>query len=159
MLNVLIAYADILDSSCENAAIERKSFAKSALCFFTQQRKKQSVNEQRLKQYRQPYKKEILFVRALAYVATAAFFAAAASDFASQASASALGNLGLVLILMRSYFLAGYIVSIAKNGDPQWQSAELEDVARRYPWTGRVANIGWMLLVAAVVLQLFFGYA
>ena len=100
MLHVLIAYADILDSSCENAAIERKSFAKSALCFFTQQRKKQSVNEQRLKQYRQPYKKEILFVRALAYVATAAFFAAAASDFASQASASALGNLGLVLILI-----------------------------------------------------------
>ncbi len=117
------------------------------------------MNEQRLKQHRQPYMKEIRFVRSLMYIATATFFAAAASDFASQASASALGNLGLVLILARLYFLSAFIVAKAKNGDPKWQDAEVDFVAERYPWAHQLGRVGWWLLMAAVVLQIFLGYA
>ena len=112
------------------------------------------VNEQQLQQFRKPYMKEIRFVQTLMYVGTAAFFAAAASDFVSQAPASALGNLGLVLILVRLYVLSGLIVAKAKNGDVRWIEAEVDYAEQRYPWADQTGRAGWWILLVAVVLQL-----
>ena len=117
------------------------------------------MNEQQLQQYRKPYLKEIRFVRALMYAGTAAFFAAAASDVVSNAMASALGNIGLLLILVRLYFLSPLIVAKAKKGDERWIEAEADAVYERYPWVEHTGRIGWWILLAAVVLQLFGGLA
>ncbi len=117
------------------------------------------MNEQQLKHYRQPYQKEIRFVRILMYVGTAAFFAAAASDLASNASASAIGNFGLVLILLRLYLLSPLIVARAKRGDQKWVQAEADALFERYPWADQLGRAGWWLLIVAVVLQLFLGIA
>lgn len=98
-------------------------------------------------------------MRTLMYAGTAAFFAAAASDFVSHAMASALGNIGLLLILVRLYFLSPLIVAKAKKGDERWIEAEADAVYERYPWAEQAGRVGWWILLAAVVLQLFGGMA
>lgn len=91
------------------------------------------------------------------FVATAAAAAAAANDFVQGAQASALGNIGLLLIMLRVYWNVPRTVAAAKKTDKRWPQAEIEYLEERYPWADSVGKAGWVLLVGAVVLQLFLG--
>jgi hypothetical protein len=94
---------------------------------------------------------------AMLFVATAAAAAAAASDFVSGAQASALGNVGLLLIMLRVYWNVPRSVAASRSGNKRWLQAELDYLQERYPWADAVGKAGWVILVGAVALQLFFG--
>lgn len=91
------------------------------------------------------------------FVATAAAAAAAANDLVQGAQASALGNIGLLLIMLRVYWNVPRAVAAAKKTDKRWLQAEIEYLEERYPWADTVGKAGWVILVGAVALQLFVG--
>ena len=95
--------------------------------------------------------------RLVLYIATAVAFAASAADFAGNAAASALGNLGLLLIMVRLYILMPVAVCRAYKGEKRWLNAEYDYIREFYPWTDGVGRFGRMLLVASVLLQIFLG--
>lgn len=101
--------------------------------------------------------KEIKILSGCLFVGTAAAFAAAASDLVDEALASALGNFGLLGILIRVYFFTPQIVAQAKQGDANWLEAEVRYARERYPWANLVGKAGWTLLLAGVCAQVFLG--
>lgn len=93
------------------------------------------------------------------YVATAAAVAAAAADFEANAPASALGNLGLLLIMARLFVLTPVVVARSKKGSQQWLDAEYENIETRYPWADMLGKAGWVLLMLSVFMQIATGAA
>lgn len=114
---------------------------------------------QELKKYRLPRQRHISMLRIFFYVATAGAFAAGASDVVDNAMASALGNVGILLILYRLYVLSPLLVARSSVGDDRWMEAEARWVEETYPWLDMLGKAGWGLLVVAVVLQMFMGMA
>lgn len=114
---------------------------------------------QELRKNRLQCQRQIGMLRIFFYVATAGSFAAGASDMVDNALASALGNLGILLILSRLYLLSPLMVSRSSVGNEKWAEAELTWVEDNYPWLDTVGRAGWGLLAAGVILQMFLGMA
>ena len=104
------------------------------------------VDLQQLQRMRTPGLKEIRGIR------QALFFAA--SDVVDNVMASALGNFGLLLIMIRFWFIAPQAVAMAKKGDPRWVKAEADFYFTNFPWAELVGRAGWILLFFAVLMQL-----
>lgn len=103
--------------------------------------------------------KTIRTMRLILYVATAAACAAAASDFVDNATASALGNVGLLLIMARLFIITPLAVARARNATRQWIHAESRHIARHYPWADMMGRAGWVMLGASVLMQMLLGVA
>ncbi len=101
--------------------------------------------------------KEIRTASGGLFVATAAAAAAAANDFMQGAQASALGNVGLLLIMLRVYWNVPRMVASARGENKIWLQAETDYLQEHYPWADSVGKAGWVVLVGAVLLQLVFG--
>lgn len=112
---------------------------------------------QDLKKYRLGRQKHISMLRLFFYVATAGSFAAGASDLVDNAAASALGNIGILLILYRLYVLSPLLVARSSAGDEGWAQKELQWVEENYPWVDTLGRAGWGLLAVGVILQMFLG--
>lgn len=112
-----------------------------------------------IKKKRRQYAREIMLVRETMFFATAAAFAAGAADMASSAVAGGLGNFGILLILIRVYFMVPVIIASVRAQDGQWAENEEEELMRRTPWIHMVGRAGWGLLFASVLLQLVLGVA
>ena len=89
----------------------------------------------------------------------AAAFAAGASDMAGNAVAGGLGNFGILLILVRVYFMAPVVIASVRAQDSQWAAEEEEELMRRAPWVHIVGRAGWGLLFVSVGLQLLLDVA
>jgi hypothetical protein len=110
-----------------------------------------------LRKYRKSRERHIGLLRIFFYAATAASFAAGASDAVDGDLGSALGNFGILLILGRLYLLSPLLVARSSVGDDKWVDAEADWAEDRYPWLDTLGNAGWALLGLGVVLQLLFG--
>lgn len=108
---------------------------------------------------RRQFTREINFVKQTMFFATAAAFAAGASDMAGNAVAGGLGNFGILLILVRVYFMAPVVIASVRAQDSQWAAEEEAELMRRTPWVHMVGRAGWGLLLASVGLQLLLGVA
>ncbi len=108
---------------------------------------------------RRQFTREINFVKQAMFFATAAAFAAGASDMAGNAVAGGLGNFGILLILVRVYFMAPVVIASVRAQDSQWAAEEEEELMRRAPWVHIVGRAGWGLLFASVGLQLLLDVA
>lgn len=108
---------------------------------------------------RRQFTREINFVKQAMFFATAAAFAAGASDMAGNAVAGGLGNFGILLILVRVYFMAPVVIASVRAQDNQWAAEEEAELMRRTPWVHMVGRAGWGLLFASVGLQLLLGVA
>ena len=73
---------------------------------------------------RRQFTREINFVKQAMFFATAAAFAAGASDMAGNAVAGGLGNFGILLILVRVYFMAPVVIASVRAQDSQWAAEE-----------------------------------
>lgn len=101
----------------------------------------------------------IRLMRIILYLATAAAFAAAAADFAGKAVASAVGNIGLLLIMARLFIMTPVTVARARKGEKRWIEAEYEHIAEHYPWADGMGRVGWIVLGVSVLMQIFLGAA
>lgn len=108
---------------------------------------------------RRQFTREINFVKQAMFFATAAAFAAGASDMAGNAVAGGLGNFGILLILVRVYFMAPVVIASVRAQDNQWAAEEEAELMRRTPWVHMVGRAGWGLLFASVGLQLLLDVA
>ena len=108
---------------------------------------------------RRQFTREINFVKQAMFFATAAAFAAGASDMAGNAVAGGLGNFGILLILVRVYFMAPVVIASVRAQDNQWAAEEEAELMRRTPWVHMVGRAGWGLLFASVGLQVLLGVA
>lgn len=118
---------------------------------------KQLPNE--MKKWRLSRQRPIGALRVFFYVATAASFAAGASDVFDHAVASALGNFGILMILFRLYVLTPVLVARSSEGDEKWAEDEAQWLEDNYPWLDTMGKAGWGLLAAGVLMQMFFGMA
>ncbi len=116
-------------------------------------------NELNFKEKRRQYAREIMLVRETMFFATAAAFAAGAADMASNAVAGGLGNFGILLILIRVYFMVPVIIASVRAQDGVWAEGEEAELMQRVPWIHIVGRAGWGLLFASVLLQLVLGVA
>lgn len=112
------------------------------------------IDPQQLQRMRTPGIKEITGIRQALFFATAGAAAATASDVVDNLMASALGNFGLLLIMVRFWFIAPQAVAMAKKGDPRWIEAESNYYFANFPWAEMVGRAGWILLCVGVVLQM-----
>lgn len=112
------------------------------------------IDLQQLQRMRTPGLKEIRGIRQALFFATAGAAAATASDVVDNVMASALGNFGLLLIMIRFWFIAPQAVAMAKKGDPRWVKAEADFYFTNFPWAELVGRAGWILLFFAVLMQL-----
>ena len=129
---------------------------KSIISRLPARRKEETV---RYTEKRRQFTREINFVKQAMFFATAAAFAAGASDMAGNAVAGGLGNFGILLILVRVYFMAPVVIASVRAQDSQWAAEEEAELMRRTPWVHMVGRAGWGLLLASVGLQLLLGVA
>ena len=106
---------------------------------------------------RRQFTREINFVKQAMFFATAAAFAAGASDMAGNAVAGGLGNFGILLILVR--VMAPVVIASVRAQDSQWAAEEEAELMRRTPWVHIVGRAGWGLLFVSVGLQLLLNVA
>lgn len=113
---------------------------------------------QQLKKMREQYAgKEIQIGRACTYVASAAAFAAAASDFVDMKYAGGLGNFGLVLIILRIYFNVPRVIAQSIRPNEKWYKLETQYLIEKLPWVDVMGRAGWIFLFSAVICQMFLG--
>ena len=129
---------------------------KSIISRLPARRKEETV---RYTEKRRQFTREINFVKQAMFFATAAAFAAGASDMAGNAVAGGLGNFGILLILVRVYFMAPVVIASVRAQDSQWAAEEEAELMRRTPWVHMVGRAGWGLLFASVGLQLLLDVA
>ena len=108
---------------------------------------------------RRQFTREINFVKQAMFFATAAAFAAGASDMAGNAVAGGLGIFGILLILVRVYFMAPVVIASVVAQDRHWAAEDVEDLMRRSPWVHIGGRAGGWLLFASVGLQLLLDVA
>lgn len=108
---------------------------------------------------RKQYAKEINFAREAMFFATAAAFAAGAADMAAHTVAGGIGNFGILLILVRVYFMVPVIIASVRAQDRAWAEDEAAEIANRRPWVHLVGRAGWVMLCVSVLLQLVLGVA
>lgn len=118
-----------------------------------------SQDNPQLERMRSASMREIRTMRMVLYFATAAAMAAAAADFDTNAPASALGNLGLLLIMGRLFILTPIVIARTKKGSNQWLQAEYDNIETNYPWADMVGKAGWALLMISVFVQIVTGAA
>lgn len=108
---------------------------------------------------RKQYAKEINFAREVMFFATAAAFAAGAADMAAHTVAGGIGNFGILLILVRVYFMVPVVIASVRAQDRAWAEDEAAEIASRRPWVHLVGRVGWGMLCVSVLLQLVLGVA
>lgn len=112
-----------------------------------------------LEKMRAGARREIDMMRLVLYVATAAAMAATAADYVANAMISALGNLGLLLIMVRLYVLTPVVIARTKDAENRWLEAEYRNVEENYPWANMTGKAGWAMLFLSVILQVTTGMA
>lgn len=112
------------------------------------------MDREHLERLRAPLAREIRLITNVLYVATAACMAVAANDLANHDIQSAIGNIGLLLVLLRIYLTAPKCMAMARHGSRRWIKAEEDFLHEHFPWCDAMGKAGWICLFVSVALQL-----